>query len=70
MTSRTIRNGPGHPFPGGFKEIVISCDTMSCTKAVNNTEIQASGGLKAMGWTTAYLNNRLNHYCPEHSHEE
>lgn len=70
MTSRTVRNGPGHAFPGGLKEIIISCDQMSCTRSLNDQEIQAGGGLKEMGWSTAYLNNQLRHYCPEHSHKE
>lgn len=66
MTSTTVRNGEGHPFPGGLKEIIISCDELDCTVAVNNTEIQAGGGLKAMGWTVSPYPGQLRHYCPDH----
>lgn len=67
MTSRVIHNGEGHPFPGGVKEIVISCDHMSCTTALSDTAIRAGGGLKAMGWETVFQNHQTRHYCPDHN---
>lgn len=67
MTSRTIRNGEGHPFPGGVKEIIISCDHMACDVALNDKEIQAGGGLKAMGWESIFIEPEMRHYCPPHN---
>lgn len=69
MTSTTVRNGEGHPFPGGLKEIIISCDHEGCTTAYNDKEIQAAGGLKEMGWSTDFDQGErvLKHYCPEHT---
>jgi hypothetical protein len=66
MTSRIIRNGEGHEFPGGLKEIVISCDHIDCTKAVNDTTIKAGGGLTEMGWEAFFRDKAMRHYCPEH----
>jgi hypothetical protein len=67
MTSVVVRNGEGHTFPGGLKEIIISCDRMSCDKSVNDSEVHAGGGLKKMGWTFMPINGTVRHYCPEHS---
>lgn len=66
MTSRVVLNGQGHPFPGGLKEIIISCDQMGCDVALNDKQIQEGGGLLEMGWTTTLLNKELRHYCPDH----
>jgi hypothetical protein len=66
LTSRTIRNGDSHPFPGGMKEIVISCDQMDCGKAVNDDQIREGGGLKEMGWTAIFVERAMRHYCPDH----
>lgn len=66
MTSRTVQNGPSHPFPGGLKEIIISCDQMDCSTALNDKEIQAGGGLKEMGWEAVFLDHAMRHYCPDH----
>jgi hypothetical protein len=66
MTSRCVQNGPGHEWPGGLKEIIISCDHMTCLTALNDTQIRESGGLKQMGWTTAFDGTKLRHYCPDH----
>lgn len=66
MTSRCVPEGEGHPFPGKLKEIVISCDHMSCSKAVNDKTIEAGGGLKNMGWEATFIDHTMRHYCPEH----
>lgn len=66
MTSRVVREGPGHEFPGRVKEIIISCDQMDCTKAENDATIRANGGLKKMGWDAIFLDHKMRHYCPEH----
>lgn len=66
MTSRTIRGGVDAKFPGELTAIVISCDQMDCSKSVNDAEIRAGGGLRAMGWTAVPLEGRTHHYCPDH----
>lgn len=66
MTSQTIRHGTGHQFPGQLKEIIISCDQMSCSTALNDTQIRDGGGLTAMGWQALPIDGAVRHYCPEH----
>lgn len=66
MTSKVVRMGAGHQFPGELKEIVISCDHMSCDKSVNDSEVREGGGLKKMGWSVSPSTGVLRHYCPEH----
>lgn len=66
MTSRCIREGEGSEWPGQLKEIVISCDHMSCTTAVNDETIKAGGGLRNMGWEATFQEHAMKHYCPEH----
>jgi hypothetical protein len=66
VTSRCVHMGEGHPFPGKLKEIIISCDNIDCTVAVNDTTIQAEGGLKKMGWEAAAIDGTMRHYCPKH----
>lgn len=67
MTSRVVRDGPGAEFPGRLKEIVISCDNMSCTVSVNDEQIRAGGGLRKMGWEPAFMEHKMRHYCPAHN---
>jgi hypothetical protein len=69
VTSLVVQNGEGHPFPGGLKEIIISCDHEDCDVAFNDKEIQANGGLKAMGWGTVFDDDArvLKHYCSGHN---
>lgn len=67
MTSRVIRNGVGTEHPGSLKEIIVSCDHMSCTKSMNDTAIKDGGGLKEMGWEAVCQNGVMRHYCPEHN---
>jgi hypothetical protein len=66
VTSRVIQMGEGHPFPGKVKEIIISCDHIDCTTALNDTTIAAGGGLKKMGWEATFQAPSMKHYCPEH----
>jgi hypothetical protein len=67
MTSRVIRMGEGHESPGKLKEIIISCDHMSCTTAVNDTTVAAGGGVRKMGWQALPQAGAMRHYCPEHN---
>lgn len=66
MTSRVIRQGPGHAMPGMLKEIVVSCDHADCDVSVNDEAVRDGGGLKNMGWTIASVDGKLRHYCPAH----
>lgn len=70
MTLTVIQNDPGHRWPGGVKELRISCDRMTCDIVKNDQEIKEAGGLKAMGWTTEVIDGQQRHYCPEHSTKE
>lgn len=66
MTSTVRHMGPGHVFPGQVKEIIIACDQIDCTVALNDTQIRDGGGLKKMGWEAVPLDGKMRHYCPEH----
>lgn len=66
MTSRVVREGPTHPYPGQLKEIIISCDQMDCDKSVTDQDVKAGGSLKEMGWTVVPMSDTVRHYCPEH----
>jgi len=66
MTSRVVREGETHPYPGQLKEIIISCDQMDCNKSVNDQELKEGGGLKEMGWSIVPIADTVRHYCPEH----
>ncbi len=66
MTSRVVRMGKGHLYPGQLKEIIISCDQMGCTHTLNDTQIRDAGGLTEMGWETSYVSGEMRHYCPDH----
>lgn len=70
MTSRVIREGEGSEWPGRLKEIVISCDHIDCTTAVNDEEIRVGGGLRKMGWEPAFMEHKMRHYCPAHKRSE
>lgn len=66
MSSTVVRNGEGHPWPGGLKEIIIACDHPGCTTQYTDKEIQAAGGLKEMGWEVPRCVGPIHHYCPAH----
>lgn len=66
MTSRVVRMGEKHQFPGMLKEVIISCDQMDCPIALSDTDIRESGGLEKMGWSWIAVNGDMRHYCPAH----
>jgi hypothetical protein len=70
MSSRMIHNGEHHPFPGGLKAIIISCDHATCDKSLNDHQIADGGGLKTMGWQLLPLDCKVHHYCPDHRRSE
>lgn len=66
MSTEIVRNGPEHEFPGGLKEILISCDQLGCDVTINDTIVREGGGLTKMGWQAVPAAGQMEHYCPAH----
>jgi hypothetical protein len=62
MSSHTVRKH------GKFISIIISCDKPKCQTSTDDATLKKGGGLRNMGWTIN-SQGKLQHFCPEHSHE-